>query len=104
MGWVGMARAVFRLWNSPVWSAARRAVKAVAADRALHAAAQAEPNVSYCPRCGQLPDGDRRFEEAREMALVILSPAAGGPARRGAVPKRRDLDFALAFHYWSSRL
>ena len=94
MGWLRMARAVFRLWNSPVWSAARRAVKGVAQDRALHAAAQAEPNVSYCPRCGQLPDGDRRFEEAREMTLACL----------GEQPKRRDLDFALAFHYWSSRL
>ena len=91
-----IARAVFRLWNSPVWSAARRAVKGVAEDRALHAAAQAEPNVSYCPRCGQLPDGDRRFEEARELALARLW--------RGEQPKRRDLDFALAFHYWSSRL
>jgi hypothetical protein len=86
-----------RLWGlreSRTWVAANSAVKAVMADRNLTNAAQGEPYTSFCPRCGQIPDGDRRMEEAREIALSVLKKDV----------KRRDLDLALAFHYWFERL
>lgn len=88
---------LFRLWglrDSRTWVTARNAVKTVMADRNLTNAAQSEPYTSFCPRCGQIPDGDRRMEEAREIALSILKKDV----------KRRDLDLALAFHYWFERL
>ena len=104
-----MVRAVKRIWHwlcfvvahglfwkasglasSPVGLAARRAVEHIAKDRKLQDAAGIEATTSYCPRCGQLPSGDRRMEEARELAITDL----------GYSPKRSDLDFALAVHYY----
>lgn len=92
-----LLKIVARLWGlreSRTWVAANSAVKAVMADRHLMNAAQGEPYTSFCPRCGQIPDGDRRMEEAREIALSILKKDV----------KRRDLDLALTFHYWFERL
>lgn len=92
-----LLKIVARLWGlreSRTWVAANSAVKAVMSDRRLFSAAQTEPHISFCPRCGQIPDGDRRMEEAREIAISILKKDV----------KRRDLDLALAFHYWFERL
>jgi len=47
--------------------------------------------VTFCPRCGQIPDGDRRMEEARERFFARW---------KGAAPKRSELDFALAWAYF----
>lgn len=95
---IAFLRFCWRLWHlrdSLVWTTAEQAVKAVMNDRALNAAAQAEAHISFCPRCGQRPDGDRRMEEAREMVMTALN---------GLEVNRRDVDFALAFHYWWARL
>jgi len=61
----------------------------------LHKACQGEEQTSFCPRCGQLPDGDRRMEEAREIFLAEW---------RGAMPKRSELDFALAWAYFRRKI
>jgi hypothetical protein len=54
-----------------------------------------EENVTFCPRCGQMPDGDRRMEEAREIFLETWS---------GTAPKRSELDFALSWAYFRRKL
>ncbi len=91
------ARTGWKLWklrNSRLWTAARHAVHAVIAQRELQAATKLEQQPSYCPLCGQIPDGDRRMDHARRIALEILPEQ----------PRRSDLDFALAFYYWQSKL
>lgn len=75
--------------KSPLWDAAGKAVSQVSVNRPLQEAASAESVISFCPRCGQTPDGDRRQEEARELVMAT-----------GLNPKRSDLDFAIAAHFW----
>lgn len=89
----GLFLKIRRLRKEPLWGAAERAVNRVAEYRLLQEAAVKEPMISFCPRCGQLPDGDRRMEEARTMVVAEL----------GFAPPRSDLDFALAWHYWKRR-
>jgi hypothetical protein len=83
-------RKLKRITGSPVWDAAGKAVLKVIYDIEINKIAQDHPMTVFCPRCGQLPDGDRRYEEARELAISYLS----------TVPKRSDLDFALAWQFW----
>lgn len=71
--------------------AAGQAVSTVMAQREINYAAQLEPEVSYCFACGQVPDGDRRMDHARRIALEILAPRVQ--------PKRYELDAALAIEY-----
>jgi hypothetical protein len=84
---------IWKLRRSPVWKSAKKAVKKVASSRVIQEAAGKERTISFCPRCGQSPDGDRRMEEAREMVVKEL----------GYVPRRSDLDFALSWLYWRSK-
>lgn len=85
---------LWRLAKSPVWKAAKAAVRAVRDDEPLQGVAVHEEKTSFCPRCGQVPDGDRRMDEARERALAQLPDA---------VLHRSDLDFAIAWHYWRTK-
>jgi hypothetical protein len=85
-----------RLWTlikSPVWTAAWRAVAHTEFNDAIQAAAEREDMITYCPRCGLRPQGDRRMDEAREMATTEL-------VTQGILPRRSDLDYALAWHAW----
>jgi hypothetical protein len=86
----------WKLWNMrndedwlAVWAAAKFAVDAAIIHRGEFAS-QAESQVSYCPGCGQVPNGDRRFYNSTNIALSILPKSA----------RRSDLDFALAYYYW----
>jgi len=74
-----------------VWEKAARAVEEVLRHDALQQAATEQDCVTFCPRCGQVPDGDRRMEEARERFFGSW---------RGDPPKRSELDFALAWAYF----
>lgn len=78
------------LYRSPLWKAARKAVKQVMADTPIQNAAKSESKLSYCPRCGQIPTDDRRMEEARELTLKQID----------YVPRRHDMDFVLNWHYF----
>ena len=88
---------LLRLWylmRSPVGRVAATAVKAVMENKQLQEAAEKQPRIAFCPRCGQIPDGDRRMEEAREVFHAIW---------KGPQPKRGDLDMALAYAYYRSK-
>ena len=84
------AWAILRFLRSDVYRAARRAVLDVKQDRRLQLASRDEPNISYCPRCGQIPKNDRRLETARELALSYLP----------APPPIHRLNLALELAYW----
>lgn len=84
-------RMAWRLWRvrrSPLWVLARSAVQTVTENHRRRG--QAESATAFCPRCGQVPEGDRRMEEAREIVM----------ARLDELVVRRELDCAVAFHYW----
>lgn len=93
--WFRFAFRFLRLLDTPLWRAADRAVLQVMAHHELQKACKNEERITFCPRCGQMPDGDRRMEEAREVFLT---------AWRGAIPKRSELDFALAWAYFRRKL
>jgi hypothetical protein len=93
--WFRFAFKFTRLLDTPLWHVANRAVVQVMLHHELHKACKNEELVSFCPRCGQLPDGDRRMEEAREHFLEIWN---------GDAPKRSELDFALAWAYFRRKL
>ncbi len=96
--WISWFRFVFkfvRLLDTPIWRAADRAVVQVMRDHELQKACKNQEMTSFCPRCGQMPDGDRRMEEAREKFLA---------AWPGAIPRRSELDFALAWAYFQRKL
>lgn len=84
-----------RLLDTPLWRAADRAVLQVMAQHELQKICKNEERTTFCPRCGQMPDGDRRVEEAREVFLT---------AWRGVIPKRSELDFALAWAYFRRKI
>jgi hypothetical protein len=83
-------RAIWRLEGTDLWWASQRAVKSVVSDHKLNGVATTDPKTSFCPRCGQLPDGDRRFEEARERTISQLPTP----------PKRAELDCSIALNYF----
>lgn len=86
----GLLKLAWQRVNKPeLWAAAKRAVDQVAGMRDLNEAAKREPMISFCPRCGQTPDGDRRLEEARELVM-----------NSGIQAPRADVDFAILAHYW----
>ena len=89
--WLRFARKFLRLFATPLWRAADSAVLHVLQSEHLQHAAKLSETTSFCPRCGQLPDGDRRMDEAREHFALKW---------RGALPKRSELDFALAWAYF----
>jgi hypothetical protein len=96
--WIDWFRFVFklvRLLDTPLWRVADGAVVQVMQQHQLHKACKNEELTSFCPRCGQMPDGDRRMEEARENFLAMW---------RGETPKRGELDFALAWAYFRRKL
>ncbi len=83
----------WRLWKLQIngtWTAARSAVDAVMAKTDLQYAAHKEPHIKFCPSCGQIPDGDRRMDHARMLAIEHLH---GKPYRRF------ELDAAISLHY-----
>ena len=86
---------LLRLLDSPLWRVADGAVVQVMQHHELHKACKNEERTSFCPRCGQMPDGDRRMEEARENFLALWN---------GDTPKRSELDFALAWAYFRRKL
>lgn len=69
---------------------AEAAVIAIAADKGLRSVAENEPVTSFCPRCGQLPSGDRRMEEAREIFFRDNKKNF----------KMSDVNFALELSRW----
>jgi hypothetical protein len=88
--------AIAALENSALGRAAKQAVQQIEASPELQRAAVVEPRVSCCPRCGQIPTGDRRLEEARECALELLGEQPG---------KISELNFALEyFHFINKNL
>ncbi len=93
--WFRFAFKLLRLLDTPVWRAADRAVLQVMQNHELQNACKNEEWTSFCPRCGQMPDGDRRMEEARELFLA---------AWKGTPPKRSELDFGLAWAYFRRKL
>jgi hypothetical protein len=78
-----------KLTSSVLWSEAEKAVSQVMEHRPVNTIAQTHERTAFCPRCGQIPDGDRRMDEAR----AILEQWTYGF-------KRAEVDFALAFHYY----
>ena len=95
ISWLRFAFKFARLVDSPLWQAAERAALRVMAHHELQKASGNEEKITFCPRCGQMPDGDRRMEEAREIFLGTWP---------GAAPKRSELDFALAWAYFRRKL
>jgi hypothetical protein len=95
IAWFRCAFKLVRLLDTALWRAADRAVLEVMQDHELHKACKNEELTSFCLRCGQLPDGDRRLEEARELFLA---------AWKGTPPRRSELDFALAWAYFRRKL
>lgn len=95
IAWIRFAFKFARMLGTPIWRAADQAVLQVVQDHALHHASRHEERTSFCPRCGQIPDGDRRTEEARE---IFLTNWKGTPVRRS------ELDFALAWAYCKRKL
>lgn len=95
INWFRFLFKLLRLLDTPLWRAAERAAVQVMQDHALQKACGNEERTSFCPRCGQMPDGDRRMEEARELFLA---------AWKGIRPKRSELDFALAWAYFRHKI
>lgn len=93
--WFRVAFKFARLLDTPLWRAADRAVLQVMAHHELQKACGNEERTTFCPRCGQMPDGDRRMEEAREIFLAEW---------RDAIPGRSELDFALAWAYFRRKI
>ena len=96
--WISWFRFVFkllRLLDTPLWRVADRAAVQVMQHHELHKACKNEERTSFCPRCGQMPDGDRRMEEARENFIAMW---------QGDPPKRSELDFALAWAYFRRKI
>lgn len=96
--WIAWFRFVFklvRLLDTPLWRVADRAVVQVMCDHELQKTCKNEEHTSYCPRCGQMPDGDRRMEEARELFFKMW---------KGDIPKRSELDVALAWAYFRRKI
>ncbi len=79
------------IMRGPVWDAAEQAVTSIMAQPQLTYAAKVEPKMPFCPLCGQIPDGDRRMDHARQIAMGIL---------RNTPVRRFQLDFAIALHYF----
>lgn len=78
------------LRNAAFWRTAKSAVESVKDHRLLNEVSVVTERTPFCPRCGQVPDGDRRMDEARELAAAKL----------WKVPvKRSELDFALSYWY-----
>jgi len=92
--WLILCWRLWKLRNTPTWLAARQAVEAIKQHSALQTAATIEPRPSFCPMCGQIPDGDRRMDHARSVACAIL---------KDRVPSRSELDAALALYYWRTK-
>lgn len=84
---------IWRLYKSPLWSIARKAVNSIIENTPIQNASDIESAIAYCPRCGQVPTDDRRMEEARELCISKL----------GYIPKRHELDFILNWHYFRSK-
>ena len=80
---------LFRFVRRPLYQTAKAAVQSTSANRVLNEAALSESEVSFCPRCGQRPQDDRRKEEAR-LLVYATHPNA----------KRADVDFSLSLAYW----
>ena len=95
VAWFRCVFKLVRLLDTPLWRVADRAVLQVVRDHELQKAYKNEEMTSYCPRCGQMPDGDRRMEEAREKFSATWN---------GARPKRSELDFALAWAYFRRKI
>jgi len=93
--WFRFAFKLVRLLDTPLWRVADRAVAQVMQNHELQKACKNEEQISFCPRCGQMPDGDRRVEEAREFFLATW---------KGTRPRRSELDFALAWAYFRRKL
>jgi hypothetical protein len=89
--WMRFCWRFWRMRQTHVWEKAALAVEEVLGHDGLQQAAAQQDCVTFCPRCGQIPDGDRRMEEARERFLASW---------KGAAPKRSELDFALAWEYF----
>lgn len=86
------AKCVWSVWNltkGSIWPAALQCVRAVKERMELQRAAQVEPNISFCPFCGQRPQDDRRKDEARQL-LVAMRPNE----------RRRTIDAVLSLAYW----
>jgi hypothetical protein len=83
------------LKTTPLWRVADSAVVHGMQHHELYKACKNAERTSFCPRCGQMPDGARRMEEARENFLAMWN---------GAAPKRSELDFALAWSYFRRKM
>ncbi len=95
IAWLRFVVKVRSMLDTPVWRAADEAVAAVVGyDKVQHAARFAERS-AFCPRCGQIPDGDRRMDEAREVFDALWG------TRKPL--KRSELDFALAWAYFQRK-
>lgn len=95
IGWFRSVFKLLRLLDTPLWRVADCAVVQVMQHHELHKACKNEERTSFCPRCGQMPDGDRRMEEARENFFAMWP---------GDPPKRSELDFALAWAYFRRKI
>jgi hypothetical protein len=95
VAWFRCVFKLVRLLDTPLWRVANAAVVQVMQHHELHKVCKNEERTSFCPRCGQMPDGDRRMEEARENFLAMWN---------GATPKRSELDFALAWAYFHHKI
>jgi hypothetical protein len=82
------AKFLFHQWHfchSELFQIARQSVEEISSNVHLREAAGREERTRFCPRCGQIPDGDRRMDEARERFLQDW---------KGSSPKRSE-DFGL---------
>ena len=86
------------LIKNPVWTASRKSVNVVNSYTLLNEVSQSEPHIPFCPRCGQIPSGDRRMQEAREFTVDILRRS-----NPQFVPKLSDMDFAIMWHLWRTK-
>ena len=76
----------------PLWREAVKVVKEISQHTALQSAAVVEPNISFCPMCGQRPQDDRRKDEARSR-LVAKSPNE----------RRSSIDAVLSLAHWAAK-
>jgi hypothetical protein len=83
-----------RIIKSPVWNAARISVNNVMAHTMLNEVSKTDPLLRFCPRCGQIPQGDRRMQDAREQVFKILGEIE---------VKLSDVDFAMMWHLWRNK-
>ena len=92
--WFYVLRKLWWFRHSKVSAAATTAVASVLTQKNLIQAAEHEEAPKFCPMCGQIPDGDRRMDHARAIAMEIL---------KGENVKRSDLDLAISFEYWRKK-